>query len=100
MAAFMASVIARIMGPVAIMIWAVILFAQFSVAIMISVAAALAVAEILLVLATLAPVFIIIAIKVPIGVDPMLMLSCQLVLLNGLSAMLFVLVFFMLVLFM
>jgi len=72
-AAFMTSVIAQIMGPVA---------------------------EVLLVLATLAPVFIIIAAKMPIGGDPMLMLCCQLALLNGLGAMLFVLVFFMLVLFM
>ena len=63
MVAFMTTMIAQVMRPVAIMIGTIIVLAQFSIALALSVAQVLIVAAVVFIVATVAPVVVIIAIK-------------------------------------
>lgn len=83
MAVFMTSVIALIMSPVASVIRSVIMSAQRSVA------------GVLLIDVRSTPVLIIVAVKVPIGGDSLLMFCGQPVLPNGLGARFFIVLLFM-----
>ena len=76
MTAFMTLMIAQIMGPVAIMIVAVVMLAQFSIAVPLSEVSAFTIAEVPFIVATIAPVTVFTAVKMPVGGDPILMFSC------------------------